>query len=81
MPGSVLTLEFKNLENVWNGRRASVANELKAAVISTDGKNWGEPRMTHTASFDAQARIGLFTCSGNTFAATSATFDGVALGK
>jgi len=39
-PGSVLTLEFKNLENVYNGRRASVANELKAAVTSTDGKTW-----------------------------------------
>ena len=48
---------------------------------SIDGKTWGEPRMTHSASFDAQARIGLFTCSGNTFAATSAAFDAVTIGK
>lgn len=39
-PGSVLTLEFKNLDNVYNGRPGSVANELKAAVISPDGKAW-----------------------------------------
>ncbi|MHC5543324.1 cytosolic carboxypeptidase N-terminal domain-containing protein, partial [Singulisphaera rosea] len=38
--GSVLTLEFKNLENVWNGRKASVAGELKAVVVSEDGKTW-----------------------------------------
>src|SRR5881275_2123498 len=24
-PGSPLTLEFKNLDNVWNGRKASIA--------------------------------------------------------
>jgi Zinc carboxypeptidase len=39
-PGAVLTFELKNLENVYNGRQASVANELKAAVISQDGKGW-----------------------------------------
>jgi Zinc carboxypeptidase len=39
-PGSVLTLEFKNLDNIYNGRPGSVANELKAAVVSTDGKEW-----------------------------------------
>jgi hypothetical protein len=38
--GSRLTLEFKNLDNVYNGRKASVAGELKAAVISTDGTHW-----------------------------------------
>jgi Zinc carboxypeptidase len=38
--GAVLTLDFKNLDNVYNGRPGSVANELKAAVISSDGKNW-----------------------------------------
>jgi hypothetical protein len=38
--GSALTLEFKNLENVYNGRPGSVANELKAAVVSSDGKEW-----------------------------------------
>jgi hypothetical protein len=39
-PGSQLTLEFKNLDNVWNGQPASIARELKTAVISQDGRNW-----------------------------------------
>ena len=39
-PGSTLTLEFRNLDNVWNGRKASVADELKAAVVSPDGRAW-----------------------------------------
>lgn len=38
--GSNLTLEFRNLDNVWNGQRGSVARELKAAVISQDGRTW-----------------------------------------
>lgn len=46
---------------------------------SEDGKTWGDPRMSHPASFDAQSRIGLFVCSGNTFAATTAEFDSVDL--
>src|SRR5688500_4260122 len=28
--GAKLTLEFRNLDNVWNGRHASIAPELKA---------------------------------------------------
>src|SRR5678816_2479804 len=39
-PGSRLTLEFKNLENVWNGQPGSVVKELKTAVISQDGRDW-----------------------------------------
>jgi hypothetical protein len=42
---------------------------------SEDGKTWGEARMSHSANFDAQSRVGLFVCSGNTFAATTAAFD------
>jgi len=38
--GSELTLEFKNLDNVWNGQAGSVAKELKTAVISQDGRDW-----------------------------------------
>jgi Zinc carboxypeptidase len=38
--GTALTLEFKNLDNIYNGRPGSVADELKAAVISTDGREW-----------------------------------------
>src|SRR5438552_19056104 len=32
-PGSRLTLEFRNLDNVWNGVSGSIARELKAVVI------------------------------------------------
>ena len=39
-PRSVLTLEFKNLDNIYNGRPGSVANELKVAVVSSDGRDW-----------------------------------------
>jgi hypothetical protein len=39
-PGASLTLEFRNLDNVWNGQPGSVAGELKTVVISEDGKAW-----------------------------------------
>ena len=39
-PGSKLTLEFKNLDNVWNGRKGSIANEMKIAFLSVDGRDW-----------------------------------------
>jgi hypothetical protein len=39
-PGSRLTLEFRNLDNVWNGVSSSIARELKAVVISEDGRAW-----------------------------------------
>ena len=39
-PGSTLTLEFKNLNNIYNGRKGSVARELKLVVVSTDGRAW-----------------------------------------
>jgi hypothetical protein len=45
MPGTKLTLEFKNLDNVWNGRPGSVAQELKTVVVSTNGQDW-TPRPT-----------------------------------
>jgi len=38
--GAKLTLEFKNLDNVWNGKPGSVAKEIKQIVISQDGRNW-----------------------------------------
>jgi hypothetical protein len=38
--GSRQTLEFKNLDNVWNGQPGSVARELKALVVSADGREW-----------------------------------------
>ena len=39
-PGASLTLEFRNLDNVWNGQPGSVAGELKTVAISEDGKGW-----------------------------------------
>jgi hypothetical protein len=39
-PGSKLTLEFRNLDNVWNGQPGSVAGELKTVTISEDGRTW-----------------------------------------
>lgn len=39
-PGAKLSLEFTNLDNVWNGNPGSVARELKAVVISTNGRDW-----------------------------------------
>ena len=38
--GSQLILEFKNLDNVWNGQLGSISRELKAAVISQNGRDW-----------------------------------------
>ena len=39
-PGAKLTLEFRNLDNVWNGQPGSVAGELKTVTISEDGRVW-----------------------------------------
>ncbi len=39
-PGTKLTVEFKNLDNVWNGEPGSVAREMKFAVVSENGRDW-----------------------------------------
>lgn len=39
-PNAIVRLEVNNLSNVWNGNAASVAPELKAAVVSDDGQTW-----------------------------------------
>ena len=38
--GTSVTLEFRNLDNVWNGQPGSVARELKTLVISENGRDW-----------------------------------------
>jgi hypothetical protein len=38
--GSKLTLEFRNLDNVWNGQPGSVAGELRTVVTSENGRDW-----------------------------------------
>ena len=57
-----------------------IGKEIRV-FTSDDGRNWGEPRMSHNATFDDKSQIGLFVCSGNTFSSTTATFDSVALSK
>jgi len=39
-PHATVTLEFKNLQNIWNGKPGSVARELKTMVISENGRDW-----------------------------------------
>jgi hypothetical protein len=39
-PGAKLTLEFLNLDNVYNGKPGSVAGALKTMMISEDGRTW-----------------------------------------
>src|SRR5690606_23496419 len=39
-PGARITLEFRNLDNVWNGQPGSVARELTTVAISPDGRSW-----------------------------------------
>lgn len=38
--GSRVTLEFRNLDNVWNAQPGSIARELKTVVISENGRDW-----------------------------------------
>ena len=45
--GSKLTLEFRNLDNVWNGQPGSVAGELKSLAVSENGRDW-TPRPTES---------------------------------
>ncbi|WP_439621939.1 nucleoside hydrolase [Gemmata sp.] len=44
---------------------------------SADGADWGKPLMSHSTAIDTRGRIGMFTCSGNTFVSTTAVFDSV----
>ena len=39
-PGAKLTLEFRNLDNVWNGIRAWVGREIKTMSLSENGRDW-----------------------------------------
>lgn len=44
---------------------------------SADGQQWGEPLFRRKMPFDEGSSIGMFVCSGNTFATTTAWFDSV----
>lgn len=39
-PGSKLTLEFKNLDNIWNGIRSSIGRSVRTVTISENGRDW-----------------------------------------
>jgi hypothetical protein len=39
-PGTGLTLELRNLDNVWNGTPGSVGREMKRFVVSDNGRDW-----------------------------------------
>ncbi len=59
--GAKFTLEFLNLENVWNGQPGSVARELKAVVISEDGRQWRSVATTSPAEEPVPVIIALWT--------------------
>jgi len=46
-------------------------------LTSPDGRNWGEPKFTRGMPFGPGAAVGMFVCSGNTFASSTARFDEV----
>ena len=48
---------------------------------STDGQSWGEPMMTHTTTLGSLSHLGLFICSSNTFASSTAEFKSVTLSQ
>jgi len=59
-PGTSLTLEFLNLDNVWNGQPGSVAGELKAVAISDDeGKTWKTVSTDRLPNNRVQLRVAL----------------------
>jgi hypothetical protein len=49
--GAAVTLEFRNLDNVWNAKPGSVARELKTVVVSENGRDW-TPRPTESLAGD-----------------------------
>jgi len=57
-PGAKLTLEFKNLDNVWNGRPGWVGKELKTVVVSENGRNW-KPVPTEVLLEERRVRLAI----------------------
>ena len=66
------------MEQSSEGKRTGLLMQI---FTSTDGQNWGEPLLTHTTTFDGQRHPGLFVCSGNTFASTTAAFESVTVSQ
>ncbi len=58
-PGARLTLEFVNLDNVYNGRPASVAPSVHTLSVSDDGRTWRVIPITHPAPGRARCTVEL----------------------
>lgn len=54
-PGTQLTLELHNLDNIWNGKPGSLTKELKTVVVSENGRDW-KPMPTNLGPED-QVRL------------------------
>jgi hypothetical protein len=56
-PGAKLTLEFLNLDNVYNGRPDSIARAVRAMAISEDGRTWRPVPTESPADDRVQLRV------------------------
>jgi hypothetical protein len=56
-PGTSLTLEFVNLDNVYNGKPGSVAGAIKQLVVSDDEKIWKPVPTDHLPGNRLQLRV------------------------
>jgi hypothetical protein len=56
-PGTSLTLEFVNLDNVYNGKPGSVVGAIKQLVISDDEKIWKPVPTDHLPGNRLQLRV------------------------
>ncbi len=61
--------------------RITCNNEKVQIYSSQNGTAWGDPLWSHQALFRPQSRLGMFVCSGNTFASSTAVFDSVRTAK
>lgn len=58
-PGGRLNLEFKNLDNIYNGSPASIAPELRSAMISEDGRVWKSVKLVSLATNRVQLSLSM----------------------
>jgi Zinc carboxypeptidase len=56
-PGTKLTLEFLNLDNVYNGKPDSIAPAVRAMAISPDGRTWRTVPTERPANDRVQLRV------------------------
>jgi hypothetical protein len=56
-PRASVRLEFNQLDNIWNGMPGSLAKELKAAVVSDEGREWESIELFPTEDGRVYAQI------------------------